>query len=105
MNKKHYYRIVNIVEDIELTNKLISDLKKTTDKPTEILGFTSILRKKRRLIKKLLGEMIDADISFNKFEKYYLKVISSLKSEDKKEESSKEILEIFDKMDKVLATP
>lgn len=105
MNNKRYFKILGIIEDIELTNKLIFDLKKVNKETNEILGFSSILRKKRNLTKDLLSEMIDADISFNQFEKYYLKVITYLKKGEKTKESSKEVLEIFNKMDQILTTP
>lgn len=105
MNNKRYFKILGIIEDIELTNKLIFDLKKVNKEPDKMLGFSSILRKKRNLTKDLLSEMIDADISFSQFEKYYLKVISYLKKGEKKKESPKEVLEIFNKMDQILATP
>jgi len=86
MKSNNYNKILSIIEDIELTNKLIRELKALNKGTTEnILGISSILRKKRNLTKELLSEMIEADVSFSRFEKFYQKIFSTLKDGEKKD--------------------
>ncbi len=103
MNKQNYHKIYSIIEDIELTNKLIDDLKAVNKGTLEnILGVSSILRKKRNLTKELLSEMIEADVSFSHFEKFYQKIFSHLKDAEKKSGFTAETEKIVKLAEKVL---
>lgn len=103
MNNQNYHKIRSIIADIELTNKLIEDLKALNKGTLEnILGVSSILRKKRNLTKELLSEMIDADISFNHFEKFYQKIFSNLKEGEKKVGFTKETEKIVKLAEQVI---
>lgn len=82
MNNQNYHKIRTIIADIELTNKLIEDLKALNKGTLEnILGVSSILRKKRNLAKELLIEMIRAKFSFTQFKSLYEKIFTYLEKE------------------------
>ena len=83
MNNQSYYQILSIIEEIELTDKLLIKLNKV-DEPLNETLFGEIRRKKRNLIKEMLKEMIDAGLSFIEFESLYTKLFSYLKKDDKK---------------------
>ena len=103
MNNHNYHKILSIITDIELTNKLIEDLKALNKGTLEnILSISSILRKKRNLTKELLSEMIDADVSFNHFEKFYQKIFSNLKDGEKKDGFTAETEKIVKLAEEVL---
>ena len=103
MKNKNYNKILSIIDDLELTNKLIDDLKALNNGTTKnILGVSSILRKKRNLTKKLLSEMIAADISFSHFEKIYQVIFSSLKDGEKKDGFTEKAEKVVALAEKVL---
>ena len=83
MNNQTYHRIISIIEDIELTDKLLHNLKAIKEEPLNKIAFSEIERKKRNLIKKLLKEMINADLSFIQYENLYQKIFSYLAATEK----------------------
>ena len=60
MSKQAYFQIVSIIEEIELTEKLLSQLMQMEETFNKTL-FNEIKRKKRNLVKEILS-----------FETYYL---------------------------------
>jgi len=82
MSKKAYYQVLSIIEEIELTEKLLLQLTQVEELLNETL-FNEIKRKKRNLVKEMLKKMIDIGISVNQFEALYQSIFSYLKLEEK----------------------
>jgi len=82
MNKKAYLQIVSIIEEIELTEKLLLQLSRVEETLNKTL-FNEMKRKKRNLVKEMLKKMIDTGVSFNHFEELYQQIFAYLKIEEK----------------------
>jgi len=80
--KNSYYKIISIIEDIELTESLIHQLNALEEESINETAFAQITRKKRNLVRDLLKEMITANLSFQQFELLYQKIFSYLKTSE-----------------------
>lgn len=89
MNNQAYFQVVSIIEEIELTEKLLRQLRQLKEPLNKTL-VTEIKRKKRNLVKEMLKNMIDTGVSFSQFEELYQQIFSYLKAEEKAPNTSTE---------------
>jgi len=81
MTNKEYYSVVSKIELIEKTTQLIHQLKSLKEAPLAVT-LQQYEKRKQKLIKELLVEMISAGISFSQCEATYLKLFSYLKANE-----------------------
>jgi hypothetical protein len=82
MRDKAFIHLSTIIEEIELTDKLLSNLNGLEESVDETL-LAEMQRKKRNLIKKMLTKMIELGLGFRQFESLYQKIFDFLKSGEK----------------------
>lgn len=80
MRNKNFFKIRSIVDDIELTQNLIIQLKAIKEEPVNEVALSEIERKKRNLIEELLLEMIKAGFAYTQFKQLYERIFSYLES-------------------------
>ena len=104
MSKKLHHGIISKIEIIKKTDQLLHKLYEIKSEP---LGKGMILemeRKKQDLLKELLVEMINAGISFTKFENAYMQIFTYLKSKDSETYFSKELQNNINQIEEILVT-
>lgn len=83
MRNESFNAITNIIYQIETTEKYIAQLKDIKETINQTI-LNEMARKKQKLVKKLLVEMLSNGVSLSQFEDLYQKIFKYLKDKDDK---------------------